>query len=83
VGFLEQYDPSLFSRFQRVRSCDQRLAEVFNDLETVAEELALNGGTSSVQVAGIVAELINELRARVSRCEHHRDNKTENDQNDE
>ena len=69
MSFLERHDPILFSRFSRVKRHDRQLREVFDDLETVAAELERNGGREARHVAGIVAELTDELRHRVTACE--------------
>ncbi len=69
MSFLERHDPSLFARFQRVRRRDQRLVEVFDDLESVAADLDQNAGRTAGLLVGIVAELTDELRQRVEACE--------------
>ncbi len=69
MSFLEQHDPILFSRFMRVKEHDSRLTEIAEDLEAVAGELEREGGPKAGVFTGIVSELTDELRRRVSACE--------------
>ena len=72
MSYLKLKHPNIYARCARVRHLDDRIGEIAEDLEAVAQAHEQADSSTAAQVAGIADELIDELKQRIEKCETRR-----------